>query len=157
MWREGEWLDLWSVVHFFSGVSLGLGMAFVPFGPGASTLLALLLFVLCEMWEALVRIQETPANRCMDVVVGFFGFAVAYFFLTPQLGSRLHVLVFALVLAINFLLSVSGWRASQKAAALEERVRARYVRGRKRIAEKQARLRARFRRSPTSNSKKDRV
>ena len=146
IWREGEWLDLWSVVHFLSGMSVGLGFYFLRFDALAAVALALVSFIAYELWERLVGIVETPANGFMDVVVGMASFLPAFFLLAPPLSKPHLVLVFGFIFAINILLSVLGWRASQKAAALEARLRVHYARGRARVMKQGTRLRERFRR-----------
>ena len=145
IWREGKWLDLWSVVHLLTGVSVGLGLYFVRFGAFASIVLALLSFVSYEMWEAMVHIEETPTNRFMDVVVGMISFLPTFFFLAPVLSIAPFVLVFVLVFAANVVTSVLGWRASQKAAALEARMRVHYARERTRLLKQKSKLQERFR------------
>jgi hypothetical protein len=77
IWREGKYLDLWSAVHFLSGASLGLGFYFLRFlniGVTGSIVIVFLLLVAYELWEAMVRIAETPQNRVLDVVVGMVSF-----------------------------------------------------------------------------------
>ena len=96
------------------------------------------------MWEKIVQIEEAPTNRFMDVVVGMASFLPAFFLLAPVLPDTLFILVFGLVVTANVVMSVFGWVASQKAAALEERVRARYALRRARRLERRARLREKF-------------
>jgi hypothetical protein len=146
VWREGEWLDLWSVVHFLSGLSVGFGLYVLHFSPFASTLLAFLFFVFYEMWEMLVQIQETPANRFMDVVVGMVSFLLAFFVLAPPLSSVLLIFAFGFALAANIVMSVFGWRASQKAAELKKRMLARYAAQRALLLGQKEKMRKRFRR-----------
>jgi hypothetical protein len=136
MWREGKWLDLWSAVHFLSGISVGLGFYFLHFGVLASTLLALVCLVAYEMWEMIVKIEETPTNRFMDVVVGMMSFVPAYFLLAPALTNTQLVYLFAAVLAVNIVSSIFGWRASQKAAELQKRMRLRYDTERKKLLQR---------------------
>ncbi|HEY5383462.1 MAG TPA: hypothetical protein VIJ88_02830 [Candidatus Paceibacterota bacterium] len=145
IWREGKWLDLWSVVHLLSGVSVGFGLYFLHLGVFASVVIAFLAFVLYEMWEAIVKIEEEPTNRFMDVVVGMSGFLPA-FFVAPMLSQILCILGFGLVLTANVVMSVFGWRASQKAAALERRMRERYAKERARLIHQKSKLSRRFRR-----------
>lgn len=140
-WREGKWLDLWSVVHFLSGVSMGLVLYMLHFGAHESLVLAFVLLVSYELWEAMVDIQETPTNRIMDVVVGMVSFYPTFAFLAPILTGAAFGEMFAGVLAVNILLAALGWRASRKAAALERRLRARYERGKARAQARLARLR----------------
>lgn len=146
VWREGEWVDLWSVVHILTGVSIGLGFFFLRFGAFASVALAILSLVSYEMWEMIVHIKETPANRFMDVVAGMAGFAPAFFLLPRLLAGAPLVALFALVLAADIVMSFFGWRASQKAAALQESLLARYAVERARLLRQGVRLREKFRR-----------
>ncbi len=153
IWREGKWLDLWSVVHLLSGVTIGLGFYFLNFDAPASVVLALLSLVSYEMWEVMVRIEETRSNRFMDVLVGMASFLPTFFFLAPSLSGVLFIFLFYFVLALNGTMSVFGWVASHKAAALEERMRARYMTERARLLERGARLHKKFRYTETRTKK----
>ena len=145
IWREGKWLDLWSVVHLLTGVSVGLGFSLVHFGAVASVIIALLGFTAYEMWEKIVGIEEAPTNRIMDVVVGIVSFFPTFFFFAPRLTDGLYVLMFGLMLTANIVMSVFGWTASRKAVVLEEHIRARLARRRARLLERRA-LREKLRR-----------
>jgi hypothetical protein len=129
IWREGEWLDLWSVVHFLSGMSVGFALYLFHFDTRATVVIAFILFTAYEMWEALVHIEETFPNRCMDVVVGMTSFLPTYFFLIPHLTAKGFISVFGGVLMMNVVMSAFGWRASAKALQLEKTVRAKYELG----------------------------
>ena len=143
VWREGEWLDLWSVVHFLSGMSVGLGLYYLGIGPLAAVALAFVSFIAYELWERVVEMQETFTNGVMDVVVGMASFLPTFFWLAPLPGRSELALVFAGVFIVNVLLSVLGWRASQKAAEFERRLRARFAAERARLKNSRARMRAR--------------
>lgn len=145
MWREGKWLDLWSVVHFLSGASVGLGFYFLHFGALASVLLALVGLTAYEMWEVIVQIEERPTNRFMDVVVGMASFLPTFFLLAPRLSFIQLVEAFILVLAVNILLSIIGWRVSRKAIELQKRMRARYDAERKKLVKRKNNLQDKFR------------
>ena len=145
IWREGTWLDLWSVVHFLSGVSIGFGFYFLPFGVFGSFALAFVSLVAYEMWEVIVHIEEAPTNRMMDVVVGMASFIPTYLFLAPHIVGPSFLIVFGVLLVANVGFSVVGWQASQKAATLEANMRARYETERTRLKLQKARLRRRFR------------
>ena len=140
IWREGKWLDLWSVVHLLSGASFGLALGVLSLGTAASILIALLSFVLYEMWEAMVKIVETPQNRFMDVVVGMVSFAPVFFF-SQGLPTTSFILVFGLTITVNIVMSTLGWLASRKAEEFERRLRLRLAERRKRILERRARQR----------------
>ncbi len=136
IWREGKWLDLWSVVHFLSGASVGFAFYLVPFSALASVIIAFLALTAYELWEKMVQIEEMVTNRIMDVVVGMMSFLPTYFILAPRLPLTSFIIVFGFVLTANCVFSVFGWIASQKAAQLQMRVRERYARRRARLHER---------------------
>lgn len=144
IWREGKWLDLWSVVHILSGISMAFILFQFHFGAPASIVLAFLLLVSYEMWEAMVKIEETPTNRFMDVVVGMVSFLPVFFLFVPQLSLQQSIVIFGFVFISNVLMSVFGWHASQKAATLEQHMRARYAKRRTRILKRKERLSEKF-------------
>ena len=93
------------------------------------------------MWEKIVQIEETFTNRVMDVVVGMISFLPTFFLVAPALSETFFILVFGFVLTANIVMSVFGWIASQKAAALKSRLQTRYALRRARLLERRARLR----------------
>jgi hypothetical protein len=148
IWREGKWLDLWSLVHLISGVSIGFGFYFLQFGTTASALFAFVLLVAYEMWEMIVQIEEAATNRCMDVVVGMVGFMPTFLFIAPSLPEAIRASVFGLTLTLNIILSIVGWHASQKAAALEQRLRVKLITQKARLKERGTWLKERLRKTP---------
>src|SRR3989338_3272288 len=140
IWREGKWVDLWSVVHLLSGASFGLFFGVMNLGTTASFVIAFLSFVLYETWEAMVKIVETPQNRFMDVVVGMVSFAPV-FFLSQGLSANTFILAFGFTLTANIVMATLGWLASRKAEEFERRLRRRLEEQRKRIAARKARQR----------------
>ena len=146
MWREGEWLDLWSVVHFLSGSLVGFGFYFLHLGALDATLLALVSLTCYEMWEALVKIEETLSNRFMDVVVGMASFLPTFFLLAPRLSHSQFWCVFGGAFVVDVFLSRLGWRASQKAAELQKRVHTKFDLERAKLHKQRAKFRKRFHR-----------
>lgn len=140
IWREGKWLDLWSVVHLLSGISVAFSISWFGFGYLPSAVIAFLLFVAYELWEAMVKIEETPQNRFMDVVVGMASFIPAFFWL-QELPGQYFLPVFGSVLAVNIVLATVGWFASQKAEEFEKRFRAEFLAQRTRLKERRIRIR----------------
>ena len=141
IWREGKWLDLWSVVHLLSGTSFGLALGVLGFGTAASILIAFLSFVLYETWEAMVKIEEAPQNRFMDVVVGMASFVPTFFF-SQGLPIASFILAFGFILTANIVIATLGWIASRKAEEFEHRMRLKLEERRLRRKERRARLRA---------------
>ena len=113
LWEEGKYLDMWSVSHFLSGLLIAsvlflLGIAFVP-----ALVIATVLFVLYELFEVVVHIEESFTNRFMDVVVDVVGFLFAtYFFVIIEKPPSIPLL-FVLLLALIFL-EVWGFTAWKK-------------------------------------------
>ena len=149
LWREGKWLDLWSVVHLLSGVSTAFAITWFGFGLAASAVIAFLLFVAYELWEAMVKIEETPQNRSMDVVVGMVSF-VPTFFLVQGTSSTVFILAFGFVLTVNIVLATFGWLASRKAEEFEQKLRSEFQMQRERLRGQRARLRAALKRRGAS-------
>lgn len=133
IWREGDWVDLWSVVHFLSGISLALAMYRFGFETLPAFIIATLLLIAYELWEAMVKIEETRANRVMDVVVGLASFAPVYSVFAPMLDRPQLYASFAAVFTVNVVMSYFGWSASRKAEVFEERMREEYRRERERV------------------------
>lgn len=142
IWREGKWLDLWSVVHLLSGASIGFTFHLLPFDARSSVIIVFLLLTGYEMWEKIVQIEEALSNRVLDVVVGMTSFLPVYLLLTPRLSLTPFILAFGFTLTANVVMSVFGWIASQKAAALEARLRDRYQKRRARLLERRLRAKS---------------
>ena len=126
IWREGKWIDLWSVVHLLTGVSVGVGMPVFHFSAIPTIIIVSLALALYEMWEAMVKIHETPQNRVTDVVCGMASFLPS-FFLTEHLIFVQTASLFFPILAVNVSLAVMGWQASTKADEFEARLRAEFA------------------------------
>lgn len=88
-WKEGRYIDLWSLNHVLSGVVLasilfGFGVSFVT-----SVVIAFVLFVGWEVAEVALGIKEHTPNMVMDVVcdfAGFFGIAYRVFILDNEVS-----------------------------------------------------------------------
>ena len=122
-WREGKYLDLWSVPHFLSGVVVALSLYVFGFEVRSAFVIAFLLLVGYEMFEVIAKIDETRWNRTLDVVVGMVSFVPA-FLLAPALAPEEARVALAIIFIMDAVLSFLGWRASQKAAVLEAKLRA---------------------------------
>lgn len=143
IWREGEYLDLWSVPHFLSGLSLGLALLLLGFDTLSAVLIAFVLLCAYELFEYVAKIEEGRANAIVDIVVGMGSCVLALLF-APQFAHE-HVLTLLVVaLVADAILSFFGWRESQKAAALEMRLRAEWKKERARMHERRRKLSSRF-------------
>ena len=86
----------------------------------------------------MVKIEETPQNRFMDVVLGMASF-VPVFLLSQGLPTTLLILVLGFTLTANIVMATLGWLESRKAGEFEERMRIRLAERRRRIVERRAR------------------
>ena len=93
------------------------------------------------LFEIYAEIDEAPTNRYMDIVVGMVGYVPAFFLISPILTREYLIQTFALLLVLNSVLSISGWRASQKALDIEKHLRARLTADRQRLKERGKRFR----------------
>jgi hypothetical protein len=137
IWHEGKYLDLWSIPHILSGIVVGLTAHFIGFATIPSFVIAFLVLVGYEMFEVIAKIEETRANRFLDVVVGMASFTPTFLF-APSLTTEQAVAALVAVATIDAVLSWFGWRASHKASVLEATMRTEYQ-------EQMARLRTRRR------------
>ena len=140
-WREGKYLDLWSVPHFLSGMVMAFCIFFLGFEVRAALVIAFLLLVGYEMFEVIAKIEETRWNRTLDVVVGMASF-VPTFLIVPMVPRIDAITAGVIIFAADCILSFLGWRESQKAAALEEKLRAELRRERERFIRRRTALAA---------------
>ncbi|MFZ2556205.1 MAG: hypothetical protein WAZ27_04890 [Minisyncoccia bacterium] len=143
IWREGEYLDLWSVPHFLSGMAVAFTLYFFGFATNAAFIIAFLLLVAYEMFEVIAEIEETRWNRILDVVVGMVSFTPT-FLLAPNVPQVYAVGAFILVVAVDSVLSYFGWLASHKASALETKLRAEFEKEKQRFAHRKLLVRAKW-------------
>ena len=147
IWREGEYLDLWSVPHFLSGMCVGFVLLFLGFDFRSAWIIALLLLIAYEMFEVIAQIEETRMNSFLDVVVGMSSFMLTFIFL-PQLSHTQAVALFGAVLIVDIILSFFGWRESQKASALEAKMREEWQKERLKFQKRRKALARALRRKP---------
>src|SRR3989344_1261963 len=96
IWREGDYLDLWSVPHFLSGIAVAFSLYFFGFATNAAFIIAFLVLVAYEMFEVIAQIEETRWNRILDIVVGMASFAPTFLF-ASMFPQTLMIAVFVLV------------------------------------------------------------
>lgn len=144
IWREGEYLDLWSVPHFLSGLAVGLGLHLSGLDMLAGVLVAFVLLSAYELFEYVADIDEGRANAILDIVVGM-GSCVLALTYAPQFPHDRVWLFFTVVLLTDGILSFLGWRESRKAAVLEARFRAEWQKERARMRERRSKIAAKLR------------
>ena len=125
-----------------SGLLVGFFFYFLHLDAVFGMILAVVVLTAYELFEIYAEIEEAPTNRYMDIVVGIVGYVPAFFLISPILTKEDLILTFVLLLVLNSVLSVSGWRASQKALDIEKHLRTRLTADRKRLKERSKRFRS---------------
>ncbi|MEO5635017.1 MAG: hypothetical protein ABIR14_00285 [Candidatus Paceibacterota bacterium] len=107
IWKEGKYLDLWSVNHFLSGVVFTGWMLFLHFE--SFTILFSYLFVAIgwEVFEKFRGIHEHMGNRVVDVIVGVLGVFTVYIFAVQ--GTRMSFQSLIIITLIFLLMELHGF------------------------------------------------
>lgn len=147
IWREGEYLDLWSVPHFLSGILVGLTLFFLGFSRYDATVIAVLLLCAYEIFEYVAGIDETRSNAILDVVVGVASCVPALYY-APLLPREDVIAAYVALGAADAVLSFLGWGASRKASVLERKLRAEWQHERAAMRKRRLALERRLRRRP---------
>jgi hypothetical protein len=125
IWREGEYLDLWSVPHFLSGALLACLVYLLHLDFWYATILATILLIAYEIFEIWAGIWETFWNRNFDVIVGLASFIPAT--LVIQDWSFWSVFILALCVGVpDAILSTWGWSVALKGKVLEQKIHKEY-------------------------------
>lgn len=115
-WSEGRIGDLWSLVHFGTGLTGGFANVFFGLSAPAHYAWGLAGMVLWEIIEYVRNIRESPENRVSDIVVGLSGVFVARS-IAPTLSHSSQRVAFAISAAALTIGCVLGWRAYRKRIA----------------------------------------
>ena len=108
IWREGKYIDLWSLVHFLSGFVLAGWLFFLGAPLYASVGIAAITFAVWEIFEHIYKIEVT-SNQIADLVINYVGFS--FFFLAKDVFIHGALSVVVITTVITLLLSLSGFLA----------------------------------------------
>ncbi len=117
-WKEGKYIDLWSVNHLLSGVVLAAILYHFHIEFSTALIISLALFVGWEILEKLIGINEHFSNICMDVICDTAGFLMtSYFYLVL---SRPFTITTSIIFALLFTtFNIWGYSAYEKRSKLE--------------------------------------
>ena len=104
IWRHGRFFDLWSLVHFLSGVLLALGFYGLGFSLGATIAFSLALLIAWEVFEWAIRIIEPTPNVLIDVLIGLGGLAAGigwHYFLAQPFNPSLFIMLLVAALGLS--------------------------------------------------------
>lgn len=76
IWKHGTYIDLWSVVHLGSGALLGSLFFYFGINFFWSGIITLALLILWELFEVLIKINESRKNVLADIIIGMAGFYI---------------------------------------------------------------------------------
>ena len=109
-WSHGRYLDYWSLIHFLTGLILGIVALFVSEERFLSLVLIFILLIVYEILEAKTKVSENIENIALDIIVGSAGGAIALFLfpLAMSIDGILATLILVIVLGM-FLVS-QGWK-----------------------------------------------
>jgi hypothetical protein len=120
IYKEGTFIDLWSIPHFLAGVIIGLPLLQHGVGFWTAGAIVLILCTMFEIVELAFDIHESMANRITDVVLPMIAYPAAYYsFITRDPDINNALLVFSSVLYI--LIIIPGWLLYQKRKREEAR------------------------------------
>ena len=86
--------DVWTIIHFLSGVLAGYIAIFFDFPFVQSLIVLFVLNVLWEILEVYGKVPEVISNRITDIIVGILGFLLIYEYLV-DLEVMYNVFIFA--------------------------------------------------------------
>ncbi len=113
IWDHGKYFDMWSIVHFLSGVLLAAVLFYWRIDFVWSLIIALVLMIFWEVFEAVIDIIEEWPNIISDIIIGLAGFLlVSYFYLI--LGRPFLVFEFWLILIVWAGLELLGYLAYKR-------------------------------------------
>jgi len=107
IWREGKYVDMWSVPHLLSGIIFTGWLLVFGFDIWKIFFLHLALSILWEFVESFKKIHEHFNNKVVDVILGNVGFFLVFLF-----SIRTDILMLLSVLYV--LLEISGHLAYRR-------------------------------------------
>ena len=116
-WSHGKYLDYWSIIHFLTGIILGIGTFIISLHPLVSFILIFILLSSYEWIEMLVRVSEGFENILLDVIIGSLGAGISIFVL-PEILSEQNILgILSLAVIANLIYVYHGWKNFLKVKA----------------------------------------
>lgn len=108
IWKEGGFVDLWSVNHVMAGALLGGAFFFLSIILWKAMLIGVTLMIIWEFYETIHGIKETFLNRVTDVIVGGFGLS-SFYLLSSKIDILFSILVYVVMLIVWIILQKWGY------------------------------------------------
>lgn len=118
-WGEARYLDLWAIPHLLSGAALAFLLLSLGGLRAFSYGITFLVLAGWELGESLFGITEARENSILDVVIGVFGFVLAYEIGRLFLGPEAVTALFVFDVIVLLLLTFFGWLDYKKRSKSE--------------------------------------
>ncbi|MCH7850217.1 MAG: hypothetical protein IH845_01090 [Nanoarchaeota archaeon] len=109
IWKEGKYIDLWSINHILGGMVLAGIFIFFNLSLTWALILGFLITISYEIYEMLTDHFETPANKILDILTSLLGVYLMY--MLKDLNLLDFNAIFASVFFIFLILEVWGFLA----------------------------------------------
>lgn len=109
VWSHGKYLDYWSLIHFLTGLILGIGALFASEERFLSLILIFILLIIYEILENKTEVSENIENIALDVIIGSVGGAIALFLLPLAMSTDSILATLILVIILGIFLVSQGW------------------------------------------------
>lgn len=114
-WEKGRAFDLWSIPHFIFGMIMAMLPYTTNISLAASFALMLLLAILWELYEKVIKINETLTNNMFDVILPVISFIfVAMIVGQIQLSKQSAVVILSGLILVYLFTNISGWLAFRR-------------------------------------------
>ncbi len=110
IFKNGKYLDLWSVNHTLSGVVIAGPLYYFSIPVIYSFWISLILMVSWEIYEIIFKITETWQNRTTDILTGVLGFCSVWY-LYAFVTTHTQILIYVMGLCLFIILEVWGYIA----------------------------------------------
>lgn len=104
IWKEREFVDMWSLVHFLTCFAFSGVLIYFKIDPYIAGAIAVGLFCGWEIIELFSKIHEKVANRVSDVFIDYSGFFLAQIYvygMHKTMHWYIPIIVGAIALALQ--------------------------------------------------------
>ena len=111
IWKEGKYLDLWSLPHFLVGIILGHIFIYFNLSLTIALIATLVIKTVWEVYEHKYVTIEAVPNKILDVIIGLIGLITVYVYNDYAL---INLVSFSVILIINIIFSFWGLLSMKK-------------------------------------------
>lgn len=110
IFRNGKYLDLWSINHTLAGVVIAGPLYYFSISFIYSFFILIFLIVGWEIYEIIFDVHETWQNRSTDIITGVIGFFFVWYFYY-FFDTNLQIWIYAVSLLVFLTLEIWGYFA----------------------------------------------